>query len=241
MLLPASRLTDLHTCPVHGGGPLVGPGASNVTINFLAAIRAADSATCLGPPDFVVTGSENVFIGGPTKGATLGDPVRAAGFFPGQQANKDTCALMTTQGIAHQATGVQNTEAQMQSIGIASGAYQICNGTVNESAVMAQAGIPATTVGSPTIEDLAQALGEGRAVIVGLDARHIWNQANPQPLGHAIRVTGVEFDATGKPIAVIINDTGSGIAAQRVPSADFSKALTDFGGGRMTTSNNPIP
>jgi uncharacterized Zn-binding protein involved in type VI secretion len=209
MLQPASRLTDLHTCPVHGGGPLVGPGASNVKINFLPAIRAADSASCAGPPDFVVTGSENVFIngrpaarvtdktlhgglltvgssnvfiGGPIKGATLGDPVRAAGFFPGQQANKDTCALMTTQGIAHQATGVQQTEAQMQAIGIASGAYQVCNGTVNEAAVMAQAGIPATTVGSPTIEDLAQALGEGRAVIVGLDARHIWNQASPQPL-----------------------------------------------------------
>jgi uncharacterized Zn-binding protein involved in type VI secretion len=253
---------------VHGPGALSGPGLPTVTFNSLIAMRATDIAACAGPPNFIVTGSQtvtiggrpvarmtdktlhggmvsagsgNVFVGGPTVGATLGDPARAAQFFPGQQANKDTCALMTTQGIVHQATGTQHTEPQMQAIGIASGAYTVCNGTTNESAVMNQAGIPATTVGSPTLQDMAQALGEGRAVIVGLDARHIWNQPSPSPLGHAIRVTGVEFDANGQPTAVFINDTGSGMSNQRVPAADFNNALSGFGGGRMTTSNNPVP
>lgn len=148
---------------------------------------------------------------------------------------------MSTQGVLQQAGGGNRTEAQMQAIGTASGAYTSCNGTTNEAAVMKQAGIPASTKSKPSLEDISAALREGKAVIVGLDARPIWAQASPAPLGHAIRVTGVELDSAGKPAAVFINDTGTGIAGQRVPEVTFRSAMKGFGGGRMTTSDNPVP
>jgi hypothetical protein len=172
---------------------------------------------------------------------TAGNPGRAANFFPGQQANKDTCALMSTQGVLHQSTGVALSEPVMQVIGVASGSYTVCNGTVDEAAVMTAAGIPATNHSSPTLRDIAAAVAQDRAVIVGLDARPIWGQANPTPLGHAVRVTGVEMDANGNPTAVHINDTGTGISNQRVPAATFQQSMDQFGGGRMAVSDNPVP
>jgi len=252
----------------HVGGPILPPGCPTVLIGGMPSARIADMATCVGPPDVIAMGSPTVLIGNmmaarmgdltahggvitlglptvmigiPGGGGTIGNPYRAANFFPGQQANKDTCALMSTQGIVQQATGVNNTEPMMQVIGAASGAYAVCNGTTNEATVMAQAGIPATQQSNPSLNDIAQAVRQGRAVIVGLDARPIWGVASPNPLGHAIRVTAVDVENSGNVKGVHINDTGTGTANQVVPSATFQNALSGFGGGRMATSNNPVP
>lgn len=267
---PAARVTDMHTCPMttgvvpHVGGPILPPCCPTVQVAALPAARITDLATCVGPPDIITMGSASVLIGaleaarvgditahggvivvgcptvmigGPTM---VGSPIRAAQFFPGRQANKDTCALMSTQGIVQQATGINYSESQMQIIGVASGAYTICNGTTNESAVMTAAGIPATEHYNPSLNDIANALGQGRAVIVGLDARPVWGAGGPNPIGHAIRVTGVEKDAAGNITAFYINDTGTGNSNQRVPAATMQNALNGFGGGRMATSDNPV-
>ncbi len=67
---PASRITDMHTCPMttgpvpHVGGPIIGPGAPNVLIGSIPASVMGDSATCVGPPDSVIKGSATVLIGG---------------------------------------------------------------------------------------------------------------------------------------------------------------------------------
>jgi hypothetical protein len=205
-----------------------------VFIGGAPATRVGDFSAHAG---VITTGCPTVLIGGAT---ALGNPSRAARFFPGQQANKDTCALMSTQGIVQQSGGGNPTEAQMQAIGTASGAYIACNGTTNEAAVMNQAGIPATRSTSPSLNDIAVAVRQGKAVIVGLDARPIWGLASPTPLGHAIRVTGVELDSAGNPVAIFINDTGTGISNQRVPGTTFQNALKGFGGGRMTVSDSPL-
>lgn len=69
----AARITDMHTCPMqtpalppvpHVGGPVVGPGVSNVLICKLPAAVVGDSCTCVGPPDSVIKGSATVMIGG---------------------------------------------------------------------------------------------------------------------------------------------------------------------------------
>jgi len=66
---PASRITDLHTCPMvtgvvpHVGGPITGPGAPTVLIGKLVASHITDLATCVGPPDTVVKGSVTVLTG----------------------------------------------------------------------------------------------------------------------------------------------------------------------------------
>jgi uncharacterized Zn-binding protein involved in type VI secretion len=65
---PAARVTDMHVCPMvtgivpHVGGPILPPGVPTVLIDFLPAATVTDMATCLGPPDVIVTGSAGVFI-----------------------------------------------------------------------------------------------------------------------------------------------------------------------------------
>lgn len=71
----------MHVCPMqtpgvppvpHVGGPLVGPGVTNVIIGGLPAAVVGDSCICTGPPDTIVKGSATVMIGG-KPAARLGD------------------------------------------------------------------------------------------------------------------------------------------------------------------------
>lgn len=69
MGMPASRITDMHVCPMvtpgvppipHVGGPILPPGAVTVLIGKLPAARVSDMAVCVGPPDVIVMGSFTV-------------------------------------------------------------------------------------------------------------------------------------------------------------------------------------
>jgi len=66
MGMPASRITDMHVCPMvtgvvpHVGGPILPPGGITVLIGGLPAARVGDMATCVGPPDAIVLGSFTV-------------------------------------------------------------------------------------------------------------------------------------------------------------------------------------
>ncbi len=84
---PAARLTDMHACPMvtpglrpvpHVGGPLIGPGVTNVLIGGIPATVVGDSAVCVGPPDTVVKGSATVLIGG-RPAARVGDTMAHGG------------------------------------------------------------------------------------------------------------------------------------------------------------------
>lgn len=83
-MLPAARLTDMHTCPLfngpvpHVGGPITGPGCPTVIIGGLPAARVGDLCTCVGPPDSIVMGSTSVLIGG-MPAARLGDATAHGG------------------------------------------------------------------------------------------------------------------------------------------------------------------
>lgn len=70
-LPPATRITDVQTCPAvnpggapHVGGPVIGPGVPTVRIGGLPASVMGDMATCAGPPATVTSGSGTVKIGG---------------------------------------------------------------------------------------------------------------------------------------------------------------------------------
>ena len=76
---PASRLTDMHTCPKvepgpvpHVGGPISGPGVPTVLIGSIPAAVVGDMCVCVGAPDTIAKGSATVLIGG-KPGARLGD------------------------------------------------------------------------------------------------------------------------------------------------------------------------
>ena len=66
---PATRVSDMHTCPMvtgivpHVGGPILPPGSPTVLIGGLPAARMGDMATCVGPPDTIVKGMPTVLIG----------------------------------------------------------------------------------------------------------------------------------------------------------------------------------
>jgi uncharacterized Zn-binding protein involved in type VI secretion len=75
---PASRLTDMHTCPMedgpvpHVGGPILEPGAVTVLTGGLPQARVGDMLTCVGPPDTIVLGSFTVLVSG-QPAARMGD------------------------------------------------------------------------------------------------------------------------------------------------------------------------
>lgn len=69
MRAQAARVGDIHTCPIagstpHVGGPLLPPASTNVFIGGMPAARLGDQASCVGPPDTLVTGSSTVLING---------------------------------------------------------------------------------------------------------------------------------------------------------------------------------
>lgn len=83
---PASRITDMHTCPMvtpgvppvpHVGGPIT-TSAVRTLIGSLPAARATDLCVCVGPPDAIAMGSTTVLIEG-LPAARLGDPTMHGG------------------------------------------------------------------------------------------------------------------------------------------------------------------
>ena len=78
MGMPAARLADMHVCPQvnvfvpHVGGPVADACAPTVLIGGMPAARIGDMLACVGPPDFIATGSSRVLIAG-RPAARLGD------------------------------------------------------------------------------------------------------------------------------------------------------------------------
>lgn len=77
---PASRLGDMHTCPLvnpgpvpHVGGPILPPCMPTVLIGSMPAARVGDMCLCTGPPDVIAMGSPTVLIGN-MMAARIGDP-----------------------------------------------------------------------------------------------------------------------------------------------------------------------
>jgi uncharacterized Zn-binding protein involved in type VI secretion len=69
----AARITDLHTCPAHGGGPTL-TGDPTVIIGYMPAARAGDQLVCPVPvPDMIQSGEPTVLIGN-REAARMGDP-----------------------------------------------------------------------------------------------------------------------------------------------------------------------
>jgi uncharacterized Zn-binding protein involved in type VI secretion len=74
---PASRITDMHVCPMftgpvpHVGGPII-LGDFTVLTGMLPQARVTDMAVCVGPPDMIAKGSMTVLVGS-LMAARIGD------------------------------------------------------------------------------------------------------------------------------------------------------------------------
>lgn len=73
MPFPASRVGDMHVCPMltpavppipHVGGPILPPGVPTVLIGGMPAAVMGGMCTCVGPPDVIVMGSMTVLVSG---------------------------------------------------------------------------------------------------------------------------------------------------------------------------------
>lgn len=68
MPFPASRISDMHVCPMvtalvpHVGGPILPPGVPTVLIGMLPAAKVTGMATCVGPPDVIAMGAMTVLV-----------------------------------------------------------------------------------------------------------------------------------------------------------------------------------
>jgi uncharacterized Zn-binding protein involved in type VI secretion len=66
--MPASRIGDMHVCPMvtgivpHVGGPFV-LGSMTVLTGMMPQSRVSDMLICVGPPDTCVMGAETVLVG----------------------------------------------------------------------------------------------------------------------------------------------------------------------------------
>jgi uncharacterized Zn-binding protein involved in type VI secretion len=78
MGMPASRIGDMHVCPMvtglvpHVGGPILPPCAPTVLTGSIPQARVSDMCTCVGPPDVIAKGSMTVLVMG-MPAARLGD------------------------------------------------------------------------------------------------------------------------------------------------------------------------
>lgn len=261
---PAATVAKFHRCPAvtgtvpHVGGPLMAPGEPTVVIGGLAASRATDKATCVGPPDFIVVGSSTVkiggqmaarlndptmhggaiiagmptvLIGGAAAGAILGNPAGAAALFPGKQ-NFGNCGVQSTQQIVRAGTGADVSEDDMLDRALDQGWARDNSvpsrrgGTSPDDrrSILADRGVN-SHLEAQTMENLTQATAERRGVITSNDAGELWNDSRYDGGGHAVNVTGVEYDATGRPANIIINDTGTGAAQNSIPADRFERSL----------------
>lgn len=77
MGMPASRITDMHVCPMvtgiipHIGGPII-KGLPTVITGMMPQARVTDLAVCVGPPDMIAKGSMTVLVGS-LPAARIGD------------------------------------------------------------------------------------------------------------------------------------------------------------------------
>ena len=80
---PASRIGDLHVCPMvtvlvpHVGGPFV-LGSPTVLVGMMPQSRVTDQLVCVGPPDVAVMGVPTVLVGMAGAGGMVSMSGRAA-------------------------------------------------------------------------------------------------------------------------------------------------------------------
>ena len=70
MGMPASRVGDMHVCPMvtgvvpHVGGPILPPGGMTVLVGSMPTARVTDLGTCVGPPDLGAVGTPVTLVMG---------------------------------------------------------------------------------------------------------------------------------------------------------------------------------
>lgn len=289
MALPAARMNDLQACDKHGPAPLP-DGALNVKVNSQPTVRAGDSFACGGCPNrvktgastvtfggefagrltdtsdhegWIVVGSGDVVIGGPTGMGTIGagkstcQSMAAGRTSSKTQQSYGNCMVESVRQMLRRAKGQEITEDELMSY-VLSDEPPMCKwnpGQGNHGAMTAtQAAqvlhdfgvgtdlVPAAR-GSrpPSVDDLKQAIAARKGVIAMGDASQYWPPGSSNgAANHAIVVTGVELDKDGHVVAVFINDTGLGQCGLKVPADKLTAAMNGLAGAQLVVTKEAI-
>ena len=105
------------------------------------------------------------------------------------------------------------------------GTYETINGT------------PAAEIGG-NMGEISQNVAQGNGVVTAHDAGILWGDGRYNNMGHAINATGLEYDANGKLKNVVVNDTGTGKCAQKIPARQFRRSL--WPGANSIATTDPV-
>jgi hypothetical protein len=150
------------------------------------------------------------------------------------QQSYNNCGVEAARIIINQATGKKVTEDDLLNWAIdhgkadgpkdpahrydAGGAYQ--GQTVD---TLREHGVESTQE-RQSMETISQAVAEGRGVITAHTAATLWDDRAEQG-SHAVNVTGMVYDSSGKLVSVVTLDTGTGNCATVVPAGRYEKSL----------------
>lgn len=241
---------------------LVMTGASTVQVHGEFASRVFDDSSHGGK---LVIGSRNVVIGGPQGMGAVGAgkstcQAMAAGRASGKtKQSYGNCVLESARQILRRATGKNVTEEELLKHALA---RKLCEdapqkplahgGSNGENArqLLGDYGVPTERMpadGPATLDDVKQAVAEGRGVIAFVDPHEISPSLYPSSCCHAVVVTGVEVDKDGRVTAVFISDTGAGECGKKVPASAFGAGLRNLpsekanGGAKLVVTKGPLP
>ncbi len=247
--LPAARVGDQALCV--GPPDSIVRGAFPALIGGQPAARQGDATAHGGT---IALGTLKVLIGaaGTSGNPWVGDNVcqaAANGRTSGQtQQSYNNCGVESSRQIVNQATGGNVSEnALLQSAitsgnasGTAGAPLTVANGGTHPAqrqAILASQGVP-SSLQPQSMQTIELAVSQGRGVITSHDAGVLWNNPAFNGGGHAVTVTGVEYDQNGNVTNVIINDTGTGQCRQSIPAQQFQNSLRP--NRQINVTNNPI-
>jgi uncharacterized Zn-binding protein involved in type VI secretion len=222
-----------------GGAPtqVIERGAATVLVAGEYAARILAPTRHGG---MLLVGSPNVVIGGPD-GAGLRRPpharcnAMAAGRKSGSRKQSyNNCGIESSRYLIEQKTGKRLQEDQLLYETLAHADANVTDkdggppgGTTPSSQVriLARHGIEAGEK-PQTVDGIASDVQAGRGVIAGVWGDRLWGgPQQAQKGGHAVVVTGVEYDEQGKPAVFVLQDSGSGSCSRRVPADQFEQML----------------
>ncbi|MFK5914026.1 MAG: PAAR domain-containing protein [Woeseiaceae bacterium] len=251
--LPAARVGDTAVCI--GPPDKVSTGSSGVFINGKAAARMGDSTAHGGK---IVVGCPTVFIGGgggggsSTIGSTLGSPAVALKSFKNiaktrasgsTQQSYGNCGVESARQLMEASNNGRNELVVLQdAINNGNAGYHVNPTKVGGTSPQGRKNILTNNglsshLEEQNIEKIQQAVIEGKGVITSHNAGILWGNNNISG-GHAIVVSGVKYDSTGKVSAYIINDTGTGEGMKAIPAAQFENSLRP--NREINVTDNPI-
>ena len=232
-------------------------GSATVEVNGRPAARRTALTLHPGPDGargVLLHGSSDVFIGGPSGGAALGDvgggermcqAVKATRATPGRDSQSyNNCGIESTRQIIQRATGSTIGEDELLSEALWHGLAKQgcttwhCGGSYprNWEDLAERHGVGMHRE-RQTMDNLAQAVAEGKGVITAHDVSVLWGEPNKG--AHAVVVTGVEYDEDGRPKTVIYNDSGQGQCSARLDAGTFEKSfIKQF---PMAVTDAPLP